>query len=79
MSIPSLKRVRISTDLELRRWLAKGGGDGGPVMLVTKASGAPGACLGGAEVRAAIRKAGYHAGRSYTLNGGLLGHVVERG
>lgn len=76
MSIPNLKRVRLSTETELRAWLARNTGLTGDVMLVTSAKTSSETPLNGEVVRRAVRDAGLEAGRSCTLNGGLVGRVV---
>lgn len=79
MSIPNLKRVKLNSEQELINWLAKTNGPMPDVMLVTCNSKSHDKYLTTEQVRQAIVDRGYRAGRRYTLNGNLVGHVVSRG
>lgn len=77
MSHPRLKRVRLGSVRALTNWLGKAGAGPTRVMLVSTLAEAK--ALGPAEIAAALAPHGWTAGRRYTMNGGLLGQVIERG
>jgi len=76
MSMPKLKRVKVSSEVELRNWLTKNSGFDGEVMIVTCNKKSRDKYLSGDQVRGVLADLGWTAGRSYTLDGDLVGHVV---
>lgn len=83
MSIPTLKRIRISSQIDLTTWLSKSAAqadiaDMNSVMLVSHSDKANKSHLSVNEVREALNEQAWKLERSYTLNGGLLGHVISR-
>lgn len=87
MNIPRLKRVKISSAQELRDWLARNTGRNTgrnigrkqEVMIVTCNEKSRDKHVSRDQLRAALGAYGWVAGRSYTLDGNLVGHVVSRG
>ena len=78
MSIPTLKRINISSEQELRIWLEKHVYQAEDVMLVTHTKEAHRKYVGVEQVHTALATYGWVAGRRYTLNGDLLGHVITK-
>jgi len=76
MTAPSLKRVKVSSEQELRIWLIKAVNKA-EVMLVTCGKKSPDKYISSAQVRLALSDHGWTAGQSYTLNGNLVGHVAH--
>ncbi|MCK0168797.1 hypothetical protein MWU52_14655 [Jannaschia sp. S6380] len=79
MTVPRLKRVKVSSEQELRTWLAKNADGTQSVMVVTCDRNSRDKFVGSDQVRAAAAAHGWAAGRSYTLRGNLVGHVVSHG
>ena len=79
MIIPKLKRIKVSTEQELRRWLRKNSERPQEVMIVTCTKKSPDKHISSDQVRRAAGGSGWAAGRSYTLDGDLVGHVVRHG
>lgn len=77
MIIPKLKRVKISSEQELKTWLAKHAGQKQTVMFVTCNKKSPEKHVSSHQVRSALREGGWSAGRSFTLVGNLEGHVAS--
>lgn len=77
MTIPVLKRIKVSTEEDLRTWLGKHSGYPRDVMIVTCSKTSRNSYLGSAQVRDIVRRSGWTAGRSYTLDGDLMGHVAS--
>lgn len=77
MTIPNLKRIKVTSGLELTTWLSKQDRDGQSVMLVTHADQNHSKHVGRNQVDAALTAHGWTSGMRYTLNGGLLGHVIS--
>ncbi len=77
MSIPNLKRVKVSDTQELNNWLDKNGTYDQAVMIVTCDRTSRSKYVSSDEVRMALTSRGWSAGRSYTLNGNLVGHVAS--
>lgn len=78
MHIPKLKRVKVSSEDELRNWLAKNTELRQDVMIVTCNKKSRDKHLSSNQVRELVREKGWNIGRSYTLVGNLEGHVVGR-
>ena len=78
MVIPSLKRIKVSSSDELENWLAKNSTFDRDIMFLTCSKKTSGKYLSSAAVRDVLARQGWAAGRSYTLNGDLLGHVASR-
>lgn len=84
MKIPKLKRIKVSTDAELRNWLRKNAKPAKEVMpaqqvmIVTCDKTSADKYISSDQVRAAFSDYGWVAGQSYTLIGNLVGHVVSR-
>ncbi len=77
MTIPKLKRVKISSELDLRTWLAKNSELRQEVMIVTCNKSSPDKYVSSDQVRNVLGESGWAAGRRYTLDGNLVGHVVS--
>ena len=77
--IPKLKRVKVSSEQELRTWLAKNVGDQQEVMIVTCNKTSRDKHISSDQVRSAVCASGWAIGSSYTLDGNLVGHVVRHG
>ena len=78
MAVPTkLKRVKVNSDAELRRWLSRNADVEHDVMIVTCDAKSRDKHMSSADVRATLQDLGWDAGRSYTLNGNLLGHVAR--
>ncbi len=78
MNIPKLKRIRISSEEDLRIWLAGHSGQEGSVMLVTSTKAASRPHVSRAQVGDALAAHGWIGGPRYTLNATLVGHVITR-
>ncbi|MCC1494014.1 hypothetical protein [Cognatishimia sp. F0-27] len=78
MTMPTLKRIKVATEQELRHALAKEFGSDREVMIVTSNAKSRDKHISSELVREAARENGWQPGRSYTLSGNLLGHVVSR-
>lgn len=78
MIIPRLKRVKVSTEQELRSWLLKNSEHAHDVMIVTCNKTSRNKYVSSDQVRNALNEFGWRAGQSYTLEGNLVGHVVRR-
>ena len=79
MIIPKLKRIKVSSEAELRTWLAKNSECGAEVLIVTCNKLSKDKYVSVEQVRKALRDFGWRAGQSYTLKGNLLGHVASSG
>ena len=77
MNIPRLKRIKISSEQELRSWLAKNSECEQKVMIITCNAKSRDKHVSSNNVRSALGKTGWVAGRSYTLDGNLIGHVIS--
>ena len=77
MAIPKLKRIKVSTETELRNWLGRNAGQGQEVMIVTCNRTSRHKYISSHLVREAVLESGWRPGRSYTLEGNLVGHVVR--
>ena len=78
MKIPNLKRVKISSEQELRIWLAKHPHQEECVMLVTYSNASRPKYVSREQVRDALTAHGWVAGPRYTLNAILMGHVISK-
>ena len=76
MTVPRLKRIKISSEQGLSNWLAKNS-EKGEVLLVTCGKKSPDKSITSEQVRLALREHGWTAGFSYTLKGNLVGHVAK--
>lgn len=76
MIIPKLKRIKVSTEQELRTWLRNNAEHQQEVMIVTCNRKSPDKYISSDLVRDAVSESGWNAGRSYTLDGNLVGHVI---
>ncbi|SMX42420.1 hypothetical protein [Actibacterium lipolyticum] len=77
MIIPKLKRVKVSSELELRNWLNKNSEQQQEVMIVTCNKKSRDKHISSDQVRDALSENGWTAGQSYTLDGNLVGHVAS--
>lgn len=77
MIIPKLKRIKVSSEDELRTWLAKNKGPAQEIMIVTCNATSRNKHVSGTQVRMAAQDHGWKVGSSYTLAGNLNGHVVS--
>ena len=78
VTIPNLKRIKIASEQELRNWLARNADHSGEVMLTLFPKSSAEKYISREAINAALQEHGWKSGRRYTLNGGLVGHVVER-
>lgn len=78
MTIPALKRVRISSIDQLQDWLRKNCEHPGPVMLVTSLRPESAGFLERDRIAKTLAKHGWTAGPRYTLSEDRLGHVISR-
>ena len=76
MSMPNLKRVKVSSVQELESWLKENTDFHQCVMLVTQADASHRKFISREQVGQTIEKHGWNAGKRYTLGSGLLGHVI---
>lgn len=77
MIIPKMKRVKVSSVLELRNWLAKNSTQQQEVMIVTCNKKSREKHISSDQIRDTLIENGWTAGQSYTLDGNLVGHVVS--
>lgn len=77
MNIPNLKRIKISSVLELTTWLAKNPDQEEDVMLVTHTKASGPNHVSHEQVREALDAHGWRAGFRYTLNATLIGHLIS--
>lgn len=77
MMIPKLKRIKVSSEQELRNWLANNTAQQQDVMIVTCNKKSREKHVSSDQVRDALIENGWVAGQSYTLDGNLVGHVVS--
>jgi citrate lyase synthetase len=77
MIIPKLKRIKVSSEHELRNWLAKNSEQKQEVMIVTCNKKSRDKHISGDLVRDALDENGWAAGQNYALDGNLVGHVVS--
>ena len=77
MTISKLKRIKVSTVQELRAWLRKSSEHQQQVMIVTCNKKSRDKYISSIQVRDAAREHGWNAGRSYSLDGNLMGHVLS--
>jgi hypothetical protein len=78
MEIPKLKRVKVSTEAELRTWLAQNATLDQEVMIISCGKRSKDKHLSSATVRRVLQACGWASRGGYTLNGNLLGHVAAR-
>ena len=78
MSIPKLKRIKVSSEQQIRNWLAKNASQTGPVMLVTCNRISRTKHVARDAVQRALPDHGWTEGRAYTLKGNLDGRVIRR-
>ena len=79
MGIPALKRVKVTSEQQLRTWLRQSRPDLREVMIVTNNRRSRETYLGTAQVRDVVGETGWTAVMSYTLPGNQLGHVIRQG
>lgn len=77
MIIPKLKRIKVSSEQELRNWLAKNSEHEQEVMIVTCNKKSRDKHISSDQVRNALSENGWAASQSYTLDGNLVGHLVS--
>lgn len=77
MSIPNLKRIKVSSERELRNWLAKHPDDDQCVMLVTCSKKSRDKYVSREQVGDALVEYGWVGGPRYTLKSNLIGHVIS--
>ncbi|MEP5155362.1 hypothetical protein [Planktotalea sp.] len=77
MKIPKLKRIKISTEQELRNWLVKNSTNQQAVMIVTANKKSHDKHVSSEQVRDTLSENGWTARQSYTLDGNLVGHVAS--
>ena len=78
MTVPSLKRVKITSRQALTSWLSNNGSESSQIMLVTFSSPASDKHVSRADIAHAIETFGWTSLRRYTLTPELLGHVIQR-
>ncbi|MEM7723347.1 MAG: hypothetical protein AAF376_13355 [Pseudomonadota bacterium] len=77
MTIPDLKRVKIAAEAELQTWLAKHPHYDAPVMVLTVADRRSTRHVTRDRIAAVAADHRRLIGPRYTLNGGLVGTVIE--
>lgn len=77
MTIPNLKWIKVSSEQELRTWLSKNSKRQQEVTIVTSNKKSRNKHISSDQIRGAVGESGWQAGRSYTLDGNLVGHVVS--
>ena len=77
MIIPKLKRIKVSSEQELRNWLAKNSEHKQDVIIITCNSKSRDKHVSSNQVRHALSESGWAAGQSYTLDGNLVGHIAS--
>lgn len=77
MTIPNLKRIKVSSEQEIRNWLAKNPEYKQDVMIVTCNKKSRDKFVSNEQVRNTLSEQGWSAGQSYTLKGNLVGHVAS--
>lgn len=78
MVAPRLKRIKVSSEQELRNWLAKNSEPEREVMIVTSNKKSRDKHISSNQIRSVLREFGWNLGRSYTLVGELVGHVTSK-
>lgn len=78
MGIPNLKRVKISSEQELKVWLTKHPDQDQSVMLVTYTKTSRDKHVSHEQVHEALVEHGWTSERRYTLNPHLIGHVISK-
>ena len=78
MSIPNLKRIKVGTIQQLENWLKTAAADLDHVMITTTAADGSSTHVSSADIATKSIAHGWQSDRSYTLNGGLMGHVIKR-
>ncbi|WP_439142852.1 hypothetical protein [Planktotalea sp.] len=76
MNIPKLKRATIASEDGLRVWLKNNSDLAESVMLVTHSNPRSSKHVSTEQVANALTNSRWSAGRRYTLNDNLLGHVI---
>ena len=77
MRIPKLKRVKVSTVQQLATWGAKHATPTQQVMIVTCNATSRDKHLSRDQVSGVLGPHGWDIGRSYTLDGTLVGHIAR--
>lgn len=78
MTIPNLKRIKVSSALELQTLLAKKPDHEQSLMLVTYSESSHANYVSREQVNDIVAKHAWQVGTRYTLNGNLLGHVISK-
>ena len=78
MQIPTLKRITVTSEQQLGIWLAKQSAQAESVMLVTHTKASHKTYVSREQVEQMLAAHGWIAGRRYTLNPDLLGHVISK-
>jgi hypothetical protein len=77
MTLPKLKRIKVTSERDLQNWLTKNKGHGQDVMIVTCNKTSLKKHISTVHLHRVLKETGWTAGRSYTLDGNLVGHVVH--
>jgi hypothetical protein len=77
MVIPKLKRIKVSSEQQLRNWLASNSEFERDVMIVTCNKKSREKHISSEQVRRILGDLGWTAGKSYALDGNLVGHVAS--
>ncbi len=72
-----LKRIKVSSERDLRNWLAKNADGGQSVMIVTGDKKSPAKHVSSAQVRDTLEESRWVVDQSQTLPGNLLGHTIS--
>ena len=78
MTIPNLKRIKIGTVQQFENWLQSASADLDHVTITTTTAPMSTTHVSGADIAEICTAHGWHGDPSYTLNGGLMGHVIKR-
>jgi hypothetical protein len=76
MTVPRLKRIKVSSERDLVNWLAKNS-EKAEVLLVTCGKKSPDKYISSELLRLRLSEHGWTAGSSFTLKGNLVGHVAK--
>lgn len=76
MTLPNLKRIKVSGSQEIESWLSKNVNFTEQAMLVTHTEASHTKHVSNAQVQASLEAHGWISKRRYTLNKTLIGHVI---
>ncbi|WP_368187963.1 hypothetical protein [Aestuariibius sp. HNIBRBA575] len=77
MTIPKLKRIKVSTEQDLKNWVGQNPNLTQDVMIVTCNKTSRSRYLCNDQIDAVLQSHNWQTTRRYTLNGNLVGHVIR--